>query len=391
MLYLDSGINIEEQFQMEYKTLHYDDVKITFSLFYEKENIKECHALFHVLSIYDNYGQQLDKLHEAYEAFIKNEFINKMIPVFKRYFLSDIENQINLLKEKLLHFDKTAVSIVEQPPLDGSKATLWLWLKSDVEIMPVSDEHLFGFKDTYKHYFATELFESEGTSEEQTGNVLDRYENSMKRVGCSVEHNCIRTWLFVSDIDNNYRGVVKGRKDKFTAYNLTEKTHYIASTGIAGRHKNPKTSLLFDAYSIDGLKPEQIQFLHAHRNMSSTSDYGVTFERGVSIRYGHSNHIFISGTASIDEKGKVMHEGDVVKQSDRMIENVSELLKEAGAGLRDVAQLIVYLRDISDYSVISRKMEHDFPDVPKVLVHAPICRPAWLVEIECMAIREVEG
>ena len=54
--------------------------------------------------------------------------------------------------------------------------------------------------------------------------------------GCKLSENCIRTWIYVQNVDTNYAGVVKARNEVFVTQNLTEKTHYIASTGIGGRH-----------------------------------------------------------------------------------------------------------------------------------------------------------
>ena len=28
-----------------------------------------------------------------------------------------------------------------------------------------------------------------------------------------------------------------------------------------------------------------------------------------------------------------------------------------------------------------------FPHTPKVFVHAPVCRPGWLIEMECMGVK----
>ena len=374
---------------MNYGTLSFNqNVRIEFSSFGAKRSNQECHAVFHVSLDNADFNTQLCNLHSAYEKFVKK---TKMVAVFKRYFLSDIENQINPLKSALGQLPFCAVSIVQQPPLNGTKIALWVWFLSKAEDIgiPVQNNSLFGFQHNgYKHYLATEMYETTGNSEQQTDQILINYEEQLQQVEYSLKDNCVRTWLFVSDIDNNYSGVVKARKNNFTLHNLTEKTHYIASTGIAGRHANPKTTLLFDAYAIDGLSQEQIQFLYASENMSSTYDYGVTFERGVCIKYGDRNHIYISGTASIDNKGKVLHEGDILKQSDRMIENVRALLHEANSGFDDLAQIIVYLRDTADYKIVNEKMEKEFPGIPKIITLAPICRPAWLVEMECIAIKE---
>ncbi len=373
---------------MEYKCLFHNDVKIETSMFLEKDKIIECHAMFHVLTVEDSYAEQLNKLHKAFDEFLKHEITTTLTPVFKRYFLSDIYNQIDLLEKKLEDYPKSAVSTVEQPPLSGSKIALWTWMKTDVEVLDMPNDSVsFGVKDNYSHYFTTELTYGKGNSEEQTSKILYKYEKDLQQLGCSIEHNCVRTSFFINDIDTNYPGVVRSRKRKFTEINLTNKTHYIASTGIFGRHKNPQSSVLFDAYAIDGLDMEQIKYLYAPEYLNPTYEYGVTFERGVNIDFGTRNQIFISGTASIDNKGRVMFEGDIIRQTERMIINVSKLLEEAETKFDNLSQLIVYLRDISDYKVVNRIIENQFPNIPKIIVYAPVCRPTWLVEMECIAMK----
>lgn len=70
--------------------------------------------------------------------------------------------------------------------------------------------------------------------------------------------------------------------------------------------------------------------LYARDYLNPTYEYGVTFERGVRVDYGDRSHIFISGTASIDNRGRVVHAGDVRRQTERMWENVEALLREGG-------------------------------------------------------------
>jgi enamine deaminase RidA (YjgF/YER057c/UK114 family) len=53
--------------------------------------------------------------------------------------------------------------------------------------------------------------------------------------------------------------------------------------------------------------------------------------------------------------------------------------------------MIVYLRDISDYQVVRQLHQERFPGKPYVIVHAAVCRPGWLVEMECMAIRKANN
>ena len=142
-----------------------------------------------------------------------------------------------------------------------------------------------------------------------------------------------------------------------------------------------------DNYAIAGLQPEQRHFLYAPTHLNRTSDYGVSFERGTYIDYADRRHVFISGTASINNKGEIMYPNDVVKQTHRMWENVEALLNEAECSFDDVAEMVVYLRDIADYQTVRQLYEERFADKPVVIVLAPACRPGWLVEMECMAVK----
>jgi enamine deaminase RidA (YjgF/YER057c/UK114 family) len=217
--------------------------------------------------------------------------------------------------------------------------------------------------------------------------LFNDYTMNLMEQGCRLADNCIRTWIFVQNIDNNYAGVVKARNEVFMTQNLTSETHFIASTGIGGRMADPKNLVQFDAYAIDGIQQEQIHYLYGRTHLNPTYEYGVSFERGTYIDYGDRRHVFISGTASINNKGEIMYSGDVHQQAHRMWENVETLLKEADCTYDDVCQMIVYLRDIADYAVMKALYGERFPHHPKVFVLAPVCRPGWLIEMECMAVK----
>ena len=144
-----------------------------------------------------------------------------------------------------------------------------------------------------------------------------------------------------------------------------------------------------DAYAVQGLLPEQIRYLKASDHLSPTALYGVTFERGTAVTYGDRKQVLISGTASIDAAGQVVHPGDPIRQTGRLLENVGALLAEAGACLGDVQMAVVYLRDTADYARVRSEIERRCPDLRPLYVLAPVCRPAWLVEMECLAVLPV--
>jgi len=288
----------------------------------------------------------------------------------RRYFLSDTP-----LRERLEDVFKTVpgrtVSLVGQTPLGGSQVAEW-----DFE-SPESWRWHCGI-------IADDLtLDSEG----QMYQIFEKYESLLAREFMTVADHCVRTWIYVRDIDDNYAGVVKGRKRFFEQIGLTAETHYIASTGIAGTHSDPRVLVMMDAVAIPDLVPDSLQYLHASANLSRTIQYGVTFERGVAFSYGGRRYTFLSGTASIDADGKVLHVGDVERQTLRVWENIEALLAEDGAGTDDIASALVYLRNPEDARTVRTLIDKKFPCLDYLLLHAPVCRPQWLVEIECLAVR----
>ena len=306
-------------------------------------------------------------------------------PVFERYFISDAANQMPSLREHI-KADKCAVSVVQQPPLCGAKVALWLYAINDVEVRELHEGFYEVMHGAYKHYWAASSIMRFSDSEEQTIKLLNDYADNLQMLGMSLADNCVRTWFFVHDIDSNYAGMVKGRNMVFDSHNLTRQTHYIASTGIGGRGENADTKVLMDAYAVDGLKQGQMKYLYAKTNLNRTSDYGVAFERGTYVDYGDRRHVFISGTASIDNNGNVLYINNIRRQTQRMWDNVEALLAEAEATWSNVQTIIVYLRDIADYAVVKHLFDEHMSGIPYIIVQAPVCRPAWLIEMECIAV-----
>lgn len=293
---------------------------------------------------------------------------------FLRFFISDAANQQESLLKAMREKGIDLASVIQQPPLDGSKISAYLWtMKGDLN-------------PAYNHKVNYSLTSEASDSLGQMEDIFSSYGSDMAEDGMNVADNCIRTWIFVRDVDTNYAGVVTGRRNYFDSVGLTADTHYIASTGIQGAHSDYRKVVVMDAYAVRGLQQNQIKYLQAKDYLNPTYEYGVTFERGTCVTYGDRKHVFISGTASIDNKGRILHEGDVRSQALRMMENIAALLDEAGAGLDDIKSSILYLRDASDHAVISRLFKERWPMLDPVFVQASVCRPGWLIEMECVAV-----
>lgn len=366
----------------------YSNAKAEVFSFTEAGDVQEHHVMLHVTNSTFTFQQQLDAILDAYQDILAQK-LPGTVAVFKRYFLSDAANQAD--EVAAADTSDCAKSIIQQAPLDGTKIGMWVYLIKGVETRYLSSELYEVKHGAYRHLWNGSAHNLAANSEYQTRLLFNEYIMQLTQEGCTLANNCIRTWLFVNDVDLNYGGVVRARNQVFFTQGLTNNTHFIASTGIGGRQQDPNVLTQMDNYAIAGIKPEQIRYLYAPTHLNRTSDYGVSFERGTRVDYGDRSHVFISGTASINNKGEVVFPKDIIKQTQRMWDNVEALLKEAECTFEDVAQIIVYLRDSSDYTVVSKLFEERFPDKPYIIVLASVCRPSWLIEMECIAIKKTNN
>lgn len=363
------------------------DASIIVSCFDNGTPVREYHAMIQVTAAGLTFAQQLETVMGAYQQLL-DRFPDAQA-VFKRYFLSDAANQADAVV--VADVTDCAKSIIQQAPLNGTKVALWVWLMTGVQTGMTHSGLYEVSHGLFRHLFNASAHNLAANSEYQMRLLFNEYIMQLVEEGCTLADNCIRTWLFVNDIDLNYGGVVRARNQVFFTQGLTVHTHFIASTGIGGRQQDPNVLSQMDNYAIAGVKPEQIHYLYAPTHLNRTSDYGVSFERGTYVDYADRRHVFISGTASINNKGEVMFSGDVEKQTQRMLENVETLLAEAECTYDDVSEMIVYLRDVADYELVRSIFAERFPDKPVVIVHAPVCRPGWLVEMECSAVKTIDN
>jgi enamine deaminase RidA (YjgF/YER057c/UK114 family) len=354
--------------------------------FQGSSGVTECHV---AVQLTGNSADPETTLELAWYHALGSAEIDPFSTVFRRVFCSDVTNQAPALAE-LSRKHPGAFSVIGQPPLPAAKFALW----SQHLIDPAGENEIIRKgpaascrRGALTHHWITGLTDpSTRDSAKQTRNVLEHHEAWLASHGMTLAANVVRTWWFVRNIDADYQGLVDARRDHFSSHGLTKDTHYIASTGIAGAPADPAASLSLDSHGIAGLRPDQIDHLHAPDHLCPTHDYGVTFERATAITYADRRHVFLSGTASIDSSGRIVHEGDVVKQLDRTLDNIDALLARADANTGDLAILLAYLRDPADGAVIGEALRERFGAMPFVLLHAPVCRPGWLIELEGLAI-----
>jgi len=339
---------------------------------------------------------QLDVISQRYAEALQTLRLPPESAVFRRIYVSDATNQAALVRESSLTQEPldspVAVSVVQQPPLPGSKVAMLAYHLANGSApakRSLAPGHLVVERGDLRHLWSTQLCTSNtdgpSSAADQTNDVFNELIDVLAVNGATLAGNCVRTWIYVKDVDVFYQDVNAARSALFERHGLTRDTHYLASTGIEGACAHRYDVVLMDAYSILGLAPEQMSYLHAYDRLCPTKDYNVTFERGTRIAYADRAHHFISGTASIDDGGNVVHVGDVRRQLERALGNVDALLRSGGGQLEDMTHIIIYLRDPSDHPFVEGYFSERFPYMPRLIVRGAVCRPEWLVEVEGIA------
>ena len=138
--------------------------------------------------------------------------------------------------------------------------------------------------------------------------------------------------------------------------------------------------------------------IHAPKFLNEAIEYGTPFSRGIDVDFGQFKMLFVSGTASVDEKGKTRYPGNFAKQTERTFDNLTALLRAEGATWHNVVQTRCYLKNMKKYydqfnrirTAFYNKQKLD-PFPASVGIEAELCRPELLIEIELIAIIKVKG
>ena len=74
--------------------------------------------------------------------------------------------------------------------------------------------------------------------------------------------------------------------------------------------------------------------------------------------------LFLSGQVPLDPATGQMIEGDIAKQTERVLENLKALLEAAGSSLERAVKTTVYLKDMNDFPAMNEVYKRYFQDDP---------------------------
>jgi reactive intermediate/imine deaminase len=101
--------------------------------------------------------------------------------------------------------------------------------------------------------------------------------------------------------------------------------------------------------------------------------------------------VFISGQVALDEEGHVVGKGDFEAQAHKAFQNVRDALAAAGARMKDITKLTIYVTDMQNLGTLSevraKYFAGRFPASTLIEVSALVF-PELLVEVEAIAVTE---
>lgn len=113
----------------------------------------------------------------------------------------------------------------------------------------------------------------------------------------------------------------------------------------------------------------------------------VPFKHGVKA----GNMIFVGGQVALDDKGRVLHPGDIVAQSRIAMENIKRVLAEYGATMDDVVKMNTFYvgqGTQEDWEVAARIRASYYKEPGPAATGIPLptlALPGLMIEIEVIA------
>ncbi len=98
--------------------------------------------------------------------------------------------------------------------------------------------------------------------------------------------------------------------------------------------------------------------------------------------------VFASGQIPIDPATGTVISDSIAGQTERVLTNVTELLKAAGSGLQDVVKTTVFLKNMTDFAAMNEVYSRFFTETPPARSTVEVARlpKDVLVEIEVVAL-----
>jgi 2-iminobutanoate/2-iminopropanoate deaminase len=98
------------------------------------------------------------------------------------------------------------------------------------------------------------------------------------------------------------------------------------------------------------------------------------------------NLLFVSGQIPVDPTTGNLIQGDIAAQADQVMQNLTALLRAAGASFTNVVRTTVYLADMNDFAGMNEVYSRYIVDPPPARATVQVARLPRDVKIEIDAI-----
>ncbi len=218
------------------------------------------------------------------------------------------------------------------------------------------------------------------------------YREMSRFLGGSDYPHLLRVWNYLDAITvgdgdtERYRQFCVGRAQGLGDFD----THNLPAATAIGRCDDARTiQVYWLAARLPGTPVENPRQVSAYRYPREHGPQSPSFARAMLPPAGSAMPLLLSGTASIVGHAS-QHEGELLAQLDETFANFDALIASARARRPDLppafgpgSRLKVYVRDAEDLPLVAEAFEARFGDqLPRVLLHAAICRRELALEID---------
>jgi 2-iminobutanoate/2-iminopropanoate deaminase len=97
--------------------------------------------------------------------------------------------------------------------------------------------------------------------------------------------------------------------------------------------------------------------------------------------------VFVAGQIALDPETYTVVEGGIEEQTERVMQNLSAILEEAGSGLKQLVKTTIFLADFDDFTAVNEVYgRHVGPEPPaRATVQVAYLPSGVLVEIDAIA------
>jgi 2-iminobutanoate/2-iminopropanoate deaminase len=110
------------------------------------------------------------------------------------------------------------------------------------------------------------------------------------------------------------------------------------------------------------------------------------YSQGILVQGG--NTLYISGQVPVDpQTGKLVGDGDIRIQTERVLDSIGAILQEAGMGFHNLVKVGVFITKFDDFAEVNEIYGRRFSNTPPARTTVQIVRfpMGFLVEIDAIA------